>query len=228
MAIAPISSVSFRNNYNQVNFEGKKKEHKSSGMHIPSAVKAIPLATAIAMSPLTSVDASAQDLLNEDAITGSVLFEKGWDRGYLGSRADCSVYGVDTDGNRHTVEQIFLRHVFAPEFGDFDTKNVRENDGSISSCSLRGDDWLRVDTLEVNSESFDRTIGGGMWLNSYYAIGPGSRITNGFTTVGGTKVEEEYELKPRVRQKISRDLYNFIKDYMGNKIEYKGIDKNKK
>ena len=26
MAISPVSSVSFRNNYNQVNFEGKKKE----------------------------------------------------------------------------------------------------------------------------------------------------------------------------------------------------------
>lgn len=53
MAIAPISSVSFRNNYNQVNFEGKKRE-KSSGLHVSNSIKAIPLATLIALSPLNS------------------------------------------------------------------------------------------------------------------------------------------------------------------------------
>ena len=54
MAIVAVNNVSFRNNYNQlnntVNFEGKKKE--KSGLHIPMSVKAIPLATMLAMSPL--------------------------------------------------------------------------------------------------------------------------------------------------------------------------------
>lgn len=63
MAIAPISSVSFRNNYNQVNFEGKKKE-KSSGLHVSNSIKAIPLATLIALSPLNTVDADAQVSVN--------------------------------------------------------------------------------------------------------------------------------------------------------------------
>jgi len=59
MAIAPISSVSFRNNYNQINFEGKK-EKKSSGLHVSSSIKAIPLATMIALSPLNNVEADGQ------------------------------------------------------------------------------------------------------------------------------------------------------------------------
>lgn len=59
MAIAPVSNVSFRSNYNQVNFEGKKKE-KSSGLHVTNSIKVIPLATLLALSPLNNVEAGAQ------------------------------------------------------------------------------------------------------------------------------------------------------------------------
>ena len=52
MAIAPITSVSFRNNYNQINFDGKKREHGSNSGMIPMKKLAVPLAaTVLAMTP---------------------------------------------------------------------------------------------------------------------------------------------------------------------------------
>lgn len=226
MAIAPISSVSFRNNYNQVNFEGKKKEHKSSGMHIPSAVKAIPLATAIAMSPLTSVDASAQDLLNGDAIVGEAHVENSWYSPW-GMR-DCYLYGVDTDGNSATSEQLFLQRYFSPASGDPERKTIKDVDGINRTYGISGKEGLRVDTLEVKHEYESYPgLGLGLWGDNYYAIGPGFSTTYGFTTEHGTKVGKEYKTKPRMRQRISKELYDFIKECMGDRIEYKGIDKNK-
>lgn len=57
MTIRPINGVSFRNNYNQVNFEGRKKEGHQSPSMVTNTIKSIPLAAVIAMSPLA---ASAQ------------------------------------------------------------------------------------------------------------------------------------------------------------------------
>ena len=70
MAIAPVSSVSFRNNYNQINFEGKKKEHTHSKM--TNALKSVPLAALIAMSPLNmqaeDIVVARVEIENADAV----------------------------------------------------------------------------------------------------------------------------------------------------------------
>ena len=75
MAIAPVSSVSFRGNYNQVNFEGKKKE-KSSGLHVSSSIKAIPLATLIALSPLNNSALSNSSVSQSDIRTEQVQHKR--------------------------------------------------------------------------------------------------------------------------------------------------------
>lgn len=70
MAISPINKVSFRNNYNQVSFEGKNKEKSHHTSSIKTTLRAIPLATLIAMSPLNSVEANSNVglLANENGI----------------------------------------------------------------------------------------------------------------------------------------------------------------
>lgn len=120
MAIAPISSVSFRNNYNQVNFEGKKKD-KTSGLHVSSSIKAIPLATLIALSPLNNVEADAQvraasakprtevvqGIENPNLIKAERLHNVVKDP--TGKEPDDLVIQFyDRDGNKSTTEEIFL------------------------------------------------------------------------------------------------------------------------
>ncbi len=106
MAIAPISSVSFRNNYNQVNFEGKKRE-KSSGLHVSSSIKAIPLATLIALSPLNTVDADAQ-VRNTQANRIEVVQAKTYDN--ILADADKPIglkfRYINSDSDSQTIENI--------------------------------------------------------------------------------------------------------------------------
>lgn len=158
MAIAPISSVSFRNNYNQVNFEGKKKEHKSSGMHIPSVVKAIPLATAIAMSPLTSVDASAQCTFENDRLIGSFVSPNGWlfERfGLVGGGVNCGVAVEDLDGDgrgdKLHLQRSGVVKVNSPRRGVYETTEL---------------EGLRVDTVGHYYDGLNKK-------ELYYAKGPG-------------------------------------------------------
>lgn len=101
MAIAPVSSVSFRNNYsNQVSFEGKKE--KASKMQVPMALKAIPLATLLAMSPLNSVDAQTRaDHNNEDVLAIQQ---------YKGTTNDrsCNIFFISNDGDANNFERVAL------------------------------------------------------------------------------------------------------------------------
>ena len=101
MSIRPVSSVSFSRSLNQVNFEGKKKE-KIGAMSVPAAIKAIPIATLIAMSPLNSVDAQTRaDHNNEDVLNI---------QRYTGPAEDrsCNVFFISNDGDNNNFEKIAL------------------------------------------------------------------------------------------------------------------------
>lgn len=73
MAISPVSSVSFRNNYNQISFEGKRKEKSESVIHSTSPLKAVPLAVMLAMSPLNSVEAQSTSSNNRQVEVTEVV-----------------------------------------------------------------------------------------------------------------------------------------------------------
>lgn len=195
MAIAPISSVSFRNNYNQVNFEGKKKEHKSSGMHIPSAVKAIPLATAIAMSPLTSVDASAQITCKADRIVQKHSVEDGWlpERfGLVRSEGEpCILVSEDINGDG-VIDKL---HLMRNDVTKLSSSNER---GYIDGKLFEG---VRVDTVGHYYDDLNKR-------ELYYVIGPGfSRI---YATRSDGKegcIAEDY---PHRKQFINKLLYDIF------------------
>lgn len=109
MAIAPINNVSFRNNYNQVNFEGKKKE-KSTVLHLSNSIKAIPLATLIALSPLNIAEAQRTDSSQDNTrstFIGTKRFE-----GVLSTDIkkgiDLSAEFYDKDGVSSTAEMVTM------------------------------------------------------------------------------------------------------------------------
>jgi len=51
MAIQQVTSVSFRNKHNQVNFNGRKEKNETYGFQTGGYLKAIPLAALLSMSP---------------------------------------------------------------------------------------------------------------------------------------------------------------------------------
>lgn len=125
MAIAPISSVSFRNNY--INFEGKKRNNDNRGIQIPDSAKAVPLAVLIAMSPLSDAYAQNQQdypkpnlkkeyykkLDNNDTKIGLASFPLGdvpWD----GKKVMTSVQIYDSNGDESNYEKMVIE-TFTPQ-----------------------------------------------------------------------------------------------------------------
>lgn len=159
MAIAPISSVSFRNNYNQVNFEGKKKE-KSSGLHVSNSIKAVPLATLIALSPLNTVDADAQvransnrrvEIVNTERLN-SVLIDAN------GSPQNLFISFLDENGNKNNIERVRLESAkTVSDMSEYPGMQLGFSDilgeaQSLNNYSLRivGDDGIAMGTLRIS------------------------------------------------------------------------------
>ena len=103
MAIAPINNVSFRNNYNQVSFEGKNKEKSHQTSSIKTTLRAIPLATLIAMSPLNNVEAQTNPTANKEKVVQMQTYKNPVKDG-------CNVLFISNDGNDSDVEAIALQH----------------------------------------------------------------------------------------------------------------------
>lgn len=154
MAIAPVSSVSFRGNYNQVNFEGKKRE-KSSGLHVSNSIKAIPLATLIAMSPLNVVEAQSTSASNPD--TRSTLIErKNYDgvlRTDMREGVNLTAEFYDRDGVSSTTEVVNMissgteNKIFADEPLDRYDINAPIENLTDYSFNIVGDDGNSLGTL---------------------------------------------------------------------------------
>lgn len=101
MAISPVASVSFRNNYNQVNFEGKNKKNNVDLHYASNTIKAIPLATLLALSPLNNVDAqtkSMSEVVNVQTYNNIVMGES--------SPAGLIFRYLNKDSDSTTIEKI--------------------------------------------------------------------------------------------------------------------------
>ena len=114
MAIAPITSVSFRNNYNQINFDGKKREHGSNSGMIPMKKLAVPLAaTVLAMTPSNvsakyNMDAepiTTEVMANDTIATGYIDYE-GYDR--RSPEKKIRIFFLDTDGNPNNDAEALM------------------------------------------------------------------------------------------------------------------------
>ena len=113
MAIKPVSSVSFSNQHNSVNFEGRKNRNGHSNETATNTLKSIPLAALIALSPLNVGASEAAALSNSISQTEQVNNQTENFVGRipipinLGTRT-ATVLLFDTDGDPSNAEKAVL------------------------------------------------------------------------------------------------------------------------
>lgn len=188
MAIAPISNVSFRNNYNQVNFEGKKRE-KSSGLHVSNPVKAIPLAALIALSPLNGVDAGAQ-VRTQNSHAIDVVDTRTYNNIFIDDNSSIGLKFrfISSDSDNQTIERIKAE---SQELFDFVAGSRRViEDADVKSInnyelSLVGADGNKVGTIR-HSQLELRGMPNNEGRRKYYPIA-NETIVNDFVSFANSK-----------------------------------------
>ena len=207
MAISPISSVSFKSNYNQVNFEGKKKEHTHRSM--TNTIKSIPVAALIAMSPLV---VSAQ--------TASEKVVATWEYPTAYVDADGSVRPsymefVSTDGDDETAEKLYV----SEDKEKYKTINIA---GKSVRCKYTNNTRFQLDTLvcEVTNKEYAKSPA--EVTKKYYIYGPASSINYNYYTPEGEYVSvKEQPKKYAGRREISKDFYDWLAETFGDEVKYK-------
>lgn len=126
MTIKPVTSVNFTGNYNQVNFNGRKKKpsgnRESSGMTVSNRL-AVPLAAAITMAPIGVLDSKTGNKYNLDVNNKIEYVDKinsvnqnSEENGVVieSKNFNSKVYGnykinlISTDGNDNTFEKVAM------------------------------------------------------------------------------------------------------------------------
>ena len=213
MAIVPVSNVSFRNNYSQVNFEGKKKD-KSSGLYVSNSIKAIPLATLIALSPLNGVQAQTNNAgSNEKVLTVQTYKNPALD--------GCNILYISNDGNDADVEAIAL------QYGQTTTYNA-DVDGQRTRLIKTVNTKQYLDTLKQVNVVYKYDDGKPERKYTKY-VAAGSSTYNTYIDRADTKKQirhssgrmkhDEYE--------IDKELFEYLKQFMEDgeiKIENKVVN----
>ena len=209
MAISPISSVSFRNNYGQVNFIGRKDEAEHRSSNFTNTLKAIPLATLIALSPLNN--ANAQTYAPKEEI---VHLEK-YDDSLNGS-GYVSIWFLSTDGDNSDIEKVKFCATDQKYSGDRQKKYT-----TVLECEPQKLKKVRVSVKDDYSNHV---------VTRYYVSGPGKteklidKMTQGSST--GTRVSSRVYKYDEQEIKISENVYNYLKQVYGDDIEYVNESRN--
>lgn len=234
MAIAPVSSVSFRNTQNQVHFEGKKERKNHSG--ISNTIKAIPLATLIALSPLNTVEVNAQSKTQKPEQTEKVVgygdYEgnpigveyynqddpkaKDYDKAYMeNTNASIFFYSNDGDDSKAEYARLFL---VTPR------QRTTVINGKKVTYTYSDQKIIKIESLGIlNNQSLNMhnpyTLG-----EIYYVCGSGEEIS----TVGmcGTEAVKDPErksykkIKSNMQVAVSKELFEDLKNILGNTVKY--------
>lgn len=205
MAISPISSVSFRNNYGQINFMGRKEEHRSS--NFTNTLKAIPLATIIAMSPMVGQAQTPQEKCLITAPADKQMIDPS------SSNRSCEVRYISNDGNDDNVE--IVRLVVAQNYRG----PLKGYDGTVECVYTK---TLDVNTLEVrNITSKDGTQ---TW-KEYYAWGPATNTRSLVKLPDGTWTGKGQKRKiDHLKLKIAPEMYEYLKNVLEDEVEYKNTN----
>lgn len=204
MAIAPVSSVSFKGNLNQVNFEGKKKE-KTSGLQMSNTLKAIPLATLIAMSPLT---AKAQNDVELMRVT--------FPQAYAITNEPADIVFYDTNNDKETIEKVCLKSI------EFIKTKTKYNGKDVPSCYVLTRDY-EIKRLEVDEVTEQFKHRADRHSKRYYIRSDATfRTSAKHTDDAASNVIEAGQTKKQtnVRTQITPDLYNYLQSIFKDEIEY--------
>ena len=147
MTISPVSAVSFKNNYNQVNFGSKHKKGEEGYSSRPagSLMKSIPLAALIAMSPLVNTQAQILKLNPNEKTVQSMTYKDV-------NRDGCNIWFVSNDGNDSNIEAIVLQHGKTYKYA----RTIR---GVRTNLIKRENERQYLDTLKIVHERFKHSDG---------------------------------------------------------------------
>ena len=218
MAISAVNSVSFRNNYNNIQFEGKRKQDKGGEHHrMSSPMKAVPLAVLIAMSPLNTVQ--AQNNTFDSKVIQSAIVKVATPPDYKGETRPCEIQYISTDNNDEDIERISL--MFTEPM--FTRKSIN---GKLTDLYYDYRVGVNADTLEVCNVITEYSSGRSVSEKRYYVSGEGSILRTGYYTDKGDYINKDgYFEKKKVRYEISKDLYDHIEACMEDEIQYKNTSK---
>lgn len=203
MKITAVNNTSSRNNYNNVNFAGKKQQMpQHEPRHSSSTLKAIPLATLIAMSPLNAPSATYEMNQNPEKVIEIHEIDEGIKQ--------TNIRLISTDGDDSDVEKFTLE-VFSTlknETYDKETDKYVPTSKNIVDC-------VDVDSLIVKDITIKHNdIGKTERRKSYYVKGDISRFESPAKATDGSG-----KTYGKVRQSngqdqeysVSEDLYNYLK-----------------
>lgn len=202
--ITAVNNVSFKNNYNNLNFESKKKERPEyEPRHSSSALKAIPLATLIAMSPLNAPSATYDFEQNPEKIVLQTNFVDKY------TNQKFQLFFYDTDGDANTAEKI--------QVGTFNT--VRKNQRDIETRERVPVEFsvvneVRLDTLkQVNVTTKYESGSKSTNHTEFYIVGEGSVIQSPMIAQDGSGKEirpKKVERSHNRSLKIPQELYQYL------------------
>lgn len=190
MAILPVNNVSFRGNYNQVNFEGKKKEKSYHGSTLRNVMRSIPLATLIAMSPMVGQAQAPQ----EKILSWIKLSDKQAVNPKTKNELSEMIF-ISTDGNDNDAEIVTLQS----------TSNTYRKGVKYAFTT-----YVDVKTLEVRNITNPEN---GRVTTEYYVWGPGRVARSRGETPEGEFVGEPYfPPKKPMKVEVTKDFYEYLVD----------------
>lgn len=203
MVITAVNNVSFRGNYNNLNFEGKKKQRpEHEPRHSSSMLKAIPLATMIAMSPLNAP--STNFSINDDPEKIIEIHEV--DEGDKLT----NIRLISTDNDDSTIEKFSLE-VFSDRKGESFDADLNQKVATKRSVI----DCVDVDTLKLKDVTIDYfNVDKVDKRKYYYVVGDITRFESApKATDGSGKVygkNKSYKGQA-YEYEVSKDLYDYLK-----------------
>ena len=201
MAIAPINNVSFRNNYNQVSFEGKNKEKSHQTSSIKTTLRAIPLATLIAMSPLNNVEAQTNPTANKEKVVQMQTYKNPVKDG-------CNVLFISNDGNDSDVEAIALQHGRILNY----SRTIR---GVKIDLEKRENFKQYLDTLKTLNVTYVFEDGSPSVTEKQYVVA-GPRTNDVFVSEANTykTLKHDTSKSEHAEYVIDKELYDYLLQFM--------------
>lgn len=201
--ITAINNVSFKNNnYNNVSFGKKHEKPQHEPRQSSSALKAIPLATLIAMSPLNAPSATYDFEQNPEKIIEIHEIEEG--------AKTTKIRLISTDGDDSDIEKFTLEVFFTRKDESYDKETDKHVPTTRSVI-----DCVNVDSLIVKDVTIEHhDIGLTEKRKSYYVKGETNRFESPAKATDGSgktygKVRQsrgqDYEYP------VSEGLYNYLK-----------------
>ncbi len=221
MAIRPISMVT--NNYVQPAFEGKKKEKTHHKNYVSNTLMAVPLATLLAMSPLTK--AEAQNLPKVISIefpfgnpNEKVLFKKTFPDAY------------DFINGSSKIDNDAITFLAISNDGDDSDFEIGKLELTQSGIKLNRKDEKTGKNIQViakNTYSYTikklrevEVVSPVASYSDFYVVGPEVIKTEYKLPNGNTREEYTYNDDKDRLLPVSEEFFDAVSDIMGNKVEY--------